>query len=258
VKLHRRPAEQIAGRPRPWAIFERVARDNLQRLTTALDLLTERKAMKAGWYQGEINLVLGDARQLEWSGALASTLVTSPPYGDNTTTVPYGQHAFLPLQWIDLRDIDSRADAECLRSTSYEIDRRSLGGSKRITASDVETLSRKSSSLRPVLEQLSLHERSDRLKRVVAFMRDLDEAIGRVLPALEASGTAAWTVGSRRVGGKLIPLEQVIVDLAKPHGCAHVNTLRRDIPGHRKRMASRNGSGATMSREHVVVLRRCA
>lgn len=53
-------------------------------------------------------------------------LVTSPPYGDNGTTVPYGQYSFLPLQWIDRKDISVKLKSDYLR-TAQEIDRRSLG-----------------------------------------------------------------------------------------------------------------------------------
>ena len=67
-------------------------------------------------------------------------LVTSPPYGDNPSTVPYGQYSYLPLQWIDLDDIHEDIDSSYLRST-HEIDTRSLGGSKKHAVRDVQHLS---------------------------------------------------------------------------------------------------------------------
>ena len=32
--------------------------------------------------------------------------ITSPPYGENATTVPYGQFSILPLLWIDKNDLE--------------------------------------------------------------------------------------------------------------------------------------------------------
>jgi site-specific DNA-methyltransferase (cytosine-N4-specific) len=183
-------------------------------------------------------------------------VVTSPPYGDNTSTVPYGQHAYLPLQWIDMSDIDVAAGNDYLSST-YEIDRRSLGGEKYIEACDECRLRSQSPALNDVVDALA-NEKRDRRNRVLAFTRDLDAALGVIAGTLEYGGVAAWTVGSRRVGGQIVPLEQMLVDLASAHGFSHIGTLDREIPPHRKRMAARNRTGATMQQEHVVVLRRIA
>jgi DNA methylase len=255
VKLHRRAEEQIANRPDPIAVFTRVAADNLARLRAAQRELSDAgRLTRGGWYAGELALSLGDTRELTWEGQQSAALVTSPPYGDNTSTVPYGQHAYLPLQWIDLEDIDPSASRDCL-ATTYEIDRRSLGGSKKIQSSDEEDLRQRSRTLNRLVTALA-DEKRDRRNRVLAFTRDLDAALRVVATGVAPGAAAAWTVGSRRVGGQVVPLEQLLVELAAHRGFSHVKTLSRDIPGHRKRMAARNSAGATMLREHVVVLRR--
>jgi hypothetical protein len=254
VKLHRRTKEQIASRPDPRLVFRRVAIANIARLTTAAAELSQIGVLSRGWYQGDVTLRLGDTRKLKWHGPLSAAVVTSPPYGDNTSTVPYGQHAYLPLQWVDLSDIDEMATSDCLSST-YEIDRRSLGGHKRVDIADEQGLRSKSKALDRVIDALAT-EKADRRNRVLAFTRDLDAALKTITDTIEVGAVAAWTVGSRRVGGNVIPLERILVELAKSHTFSHVETLHRDIPPHRKRMAARNRSGATMHREHVVVLRR--
>ena len=53
--------------------------------------------------------------------SLYDLLVTSPPYGDNRTTVPYGQHAFLPLQWVELSDIGKDIPYDCAKDDPLEI-----------------------------------------------------------------------------------------------------------------------------------------
>lgn len=254
VKLHRRPLAQIERRPDPCDVFTRVARENLAKLREMKRELDDLDLLSRGWYRGSIDVRLGDSRRMSWVGPRSAAIVTSPPYGDNTSTVPYGQHSYLPLQWIDLCDIDPTADASCL-DTTYAIDRESLGGSKYVNAVDAERLRRTSSALDGVIDGLA-DEKRDRRNRVLAFIRDFDEALGIVSGTLESGGCAAWTVGSRRVGGRIVPLDKILVDLASAHGLVHVETLVRDIPLHRKRMAARNNAGATMRSEHVVVMRR--
>jgi len=254
VKLHRRPRTQIEARPDPRRVFKRVAEGNLSKLAEAANELEQAGVLSRGWYMGDASLQLGDSRQMDWIGPKSAAVVTSPPYGDNTSTIPYGQHSYLPLQWIDLEDIDPAADASHLSST-YEIDRLSLGGVKRIDVADEDRLRECSVALDELISALSDKKR-DRRNRVFAFVRDLDEAVAAVARATEIGSCAAWTVGSRRVGGQTVPLERILTDISRVHGFTHVETLFRDIPLHRKRMAARNSAGATMQREHVVVMRR--
>lgn len=255
VKLHRRTFEQISTRPDPLDVFRRVTTENLTRLAEAADELAQADVLsRGGWYQGQVTLELGDTRRLSWKGPLSAVVVTSPPYGDNTSTVPYGQHAYLPLQWIDLEDIHPAASRDYLVST-YEIDRRSLGGIKRIKADVERALCQRSPALAEVVLALA-NERPDRRNRVLAFIRDFDDALSVIAQTVAPNGIAAWTVGSRRVGGHAVPLGQILVELAADQGLSHVHTLHRDIPPHRKRMAARNSAGVTMHREQVVVLRR--
>jgi hypothetical protein len=255
VKLHRRPAEEIASRPDPVAVFRRVSIDNLARLRSAAKELDSAGVLtRGGWYRGDITLELGDTRCLAWHGETSAALVTSPPYGDNTSTVPYGQHAYLPLQWLDLEDIAPNADRDCL-VTTYEIDRRSLGGDKHVKPVDATALCERSPTLSMLIAALA-SEKRDRRNRVLAFMRDLDGALDVISRTITPGAISAWTVGCRRVGGRVVPLEQLLVELAAGHCFTHIETLNRNIPGHRKRMAARNRAGETMLREHVVILRR--
>ena len=54
--------------------------------------------------------------------------MTSPPYGDNTTTIPYGQFSYLALQSIPKRDLPTGFDPSLLENT-HALDTASLGGS---------------------------------------------------------------------------------------------------------------------------------
>ncbi len=256
VKLHRRPAAELTTRPDPGVVFARVTRRNLATLARLRDRLDAGALLSRGHYKGVVTLELGDCRRNAYVGPESAAIITSPPYGDNTSTVAYGQHAFLPLQWIDLEDVHRSADRSALVST-YEIDRRSLGGSKRIDEADEADLRAQSPALDSLLDQLSAAKR-DRRSRVVAFVRDLNQALPPVVRGLEIGCFSSWTVGSRRVGGRRVPLAAILVEFARAHGLSHVATLQRDIPLSRKRMAAENSVGATMHREDVVILQRLA
>ena len=112
--------------------------------------------------------------------------------------MPYGQHAFLPLQWIDLEDIDEDADERFLAST-HAIDSMCLGAPLSGALDEVVGARAISPALDAVLTELSSQPR-DRAMRVAAFWRDLDGSLSHILAALAPNALMAWTVGNRRVG----------------------------------------------------------
>jgi hypothetical protein len=177
--------------------------------------------------------------------APCDVVITSPPYGDNITTVPYGQYSFLPLQWIDFNDIHPAAKKECL-NTTHEIDHRSLGGIRRIDAGVVADLHQRSPTLKMTMDALATQPR-DHAQRVAAFVRDLDGCLSYVLDMLRSHGIMVWVLGNRRVGGRPIPLDSILAELLIARGSTMVTQVRRRIPS--KRMAVRNNVAETMANE---------
>ena len=170
-KLHIRPETERQTRDvKPVATFTTVLHDNLESLDALTAELVERKHLNRGRYDGSVVVQHHDARVQRGNGAvLYDLLVTSPPYGDNVTTVPYGQHAYLPLQWIELSDIDPTVTPECLKST-HEIDSRSLGAGIRDAAKKTQELKEISPSFAATVDALA-KEPPDRANRVAAFVR---------------------------------------------------------------------------------------
>lgn len=257
-KLHIRPAEQVSGVDRqPIPVFARLAERNLQRLTAVEDLLTQEGQLVGGCYRNSFRFVIGDtAKEI-----LPATnqegydlVVTSPPYGDNISTVSYGQASYLPLQWIDLRDIgDGTVGSECLRST-YEIDRRSLGGKPSINwDADIERLVLLSPSLRSVLDKLSSAP-ADRGRRIVSYARDLESAVRSISAGVRSHGYVLFTVGNRRVGGEEIPTTTIVSEFFSTLGVELVVAVQRPIIS--KRIASRNSVAPTMKSEAIMIFRK--
>jgi len=258
VKLHMRPGGEIEGRVLdPLTSFRKIFERNLDRFAAQRDeLRSENLLTQAGYYRGQVELHLHDVSSGPAPAAgveSCALLLTSPPYGDNVTTVPYGQAAYLPLQWIDLEDIDEACDERFLAST-HAIDAMSLGAPLKGALDAVEPLRASSPSLDGILSELEAEPR-DRQMRVAAFWRDLDASIDHILASLSPGALMGWTVGNRRVGQRQVPMDGILTELFVKRGCEPVTTLERKIPDCRKRMASRNSIAATMNAEKVLVLR---
>ncbi|MCB9688817.1 MAG: site-specific DNA-methyltransferase [Alphaproteobacteria bacterium] len=257
-KLHIRSADDLEAREvQAVETFTEVLNDVVQRLTEEAATLRESGHLAPGGaYRGRITIDLGDSMDTVPSPGSSprghGLLITSPPYGDNTTTVPYGQYSYLPLQWIDLEDIHDRTDSSYLVST-YEIDSRSLGGGRKSALEDVAKLREDCPSLDATLKRLARLP-ADRSSRVAAFCRDLDSSLDAALAALRTNGYMIWTVGNRRVGGDEVPTDQILTELLGNRGAVLVASIQRHIPS--KRMATRNSIASTMRGETILLFRK--
>ena len=255
VKLHIRPSAEIVSRPiDALGLFERIVATNLEQMRQKHQLLAQADAVSRGIYRGQVDIVLGDSASDDATPAAQrfDALITSPPYGDNVTTVTYGQHAYLPLQWIDREDIDPDFH-DGLLATTHAIDSRSLGGSRVGALDSVPELRKRSPAFGRIMRALAEQPRDRRL-RTAAFIRDLDHALPAILGRLRQHAYMVWVVGNRSVGGRIMPLNQILRELLESHGAIHVTALERRIPS--KRMALHNGISATMTRESILVMRK--
>lgn len=251
-KLHIRTREDIDGRfCDPVGCFKRVLARNSQHYKEQATKLSESGQLVRGHYQRETSVSLADVRKVKGQADL-DIVVTSPPYGDNATTVPYGQYSYLPLQWLDLWDIDRDIDAHCLVST-HDIDTRSLGGSKRVKKEEADYIKDRSPSFRNYIGSLDGQPR-DRALRVTAFFRDLDGCLCPILTGLRPGGLMVWTLGNRKVGGKRVPLDRILAELLQAHHATLLCKLTRRISS--KRMAPKNNIADTMSSETILVMRK--
>jgi len=258
-KLHIRPSAEIESREiTAVETFTSTLDQNLDDFLEFRNSLDKAGCLRRGRYIGKLHVHLqdsavkillppDDAEQYD-------LLITSPPYGDNTSTVPYGQHSYLPLQWIDFKDIDANAvDKDWLRST-YEIDRRSLGGQKpRGLEKHIDYMEQRSQSYSGTIKLLRERPR-DRRSRVTAFLYDLDRAIDPIVQSLGKNAYLIWIVGNRHVGGIEIPTDSILVELLERREVKLVTRVTRRIVF--RRMAARNRIASMMRQEHILVFRK--
>lgn len=251
-KLHTRTFEDISSRN---DVVEKTFTETIERnyslITKQSQRLTESNLLDGDNYIHRVDLTLGDIRRIK-PERKCDLIITSPPYGDNTTTVPYGQYSYLPLQWIDLEDISDDINYDPLANTQA-IDSASLGGSKKISDAEIDNIKELSSSFTAYSECIK-DEPRDRISRVASFMRDLNRSLPGILDSLATGGLMVWILGNRTVGGHEVPFDQILTELLHAHRASHVCTLTRIIPT--KRMALKNDRSNTMSRERIVVMRK--
>lgn len=252
-KLHAKKVSAEDRPPNPIKQFE----DTLVRFIAHLE--EQRTLWSSGQlvdstYAGKVDIKLGDSRGLLQQDALKDKfhiVMTSPPYGDNRTTIPYGQYAYLPMQWIPPEDIASNADCSLIANT-YAIDTASLGGSNKRAIEKGRALCEKYAAACNFSRLLA--GQSDRLKRFYAFFGDLEECVDQICDVTAIGGYQAWTIGNRRLDGKPVPMGAILSEMLEQRSTATVGRISRSI--HAKKMATRNNVSDTMSTETVVLAKK--
>ena len=167
-------------------------------------------------------------------------VITSPPYGDSSTTVAYGQFSRLSAEWIGLPN-------------PRKVDRLSMGGSGKpgyLPASPVS----------PAIEEIRVIDKK-RALQVESFYFDLRNSIKTIASVTSKNATVCYVVGNRKVKGITLPTDEFVEFAFREFGFSHKETIIRNIPN--KRMPSLNSpsnvvgkTDVTMREESIVVCRR--
>lgn len=257
-KLHVRAQEDIDQRIFSVIdVFDLHISQSIEDYELHAALLKEAGQLINGAYASSLDIRLGDSKKEIYSpngGEYYDLLVTSPPYGDNKTTVTYGQYSYLPLQWIDLEDIDAKVNTDYLKSTS-EIDSRSLGG--RLSNVDEEKLNvilKVSPTLKATYNKIVAKIGQRKSKKVAAFMIDLNQVIDNIFKVMKKDSYQVWTLGNRTVGGIEIPNDKILEEIIVSKGALLIKKLEREILN--KRMAHRNKDTSLMTTEDILIFRK--
>jgi DNA modification methylase len=258
-KLHIRPKSEIKSRKlSPIESFRLHFERCLDDIRSYAELLKRSANLRKGAYTGDISINLADSKKVirmpnKADGAKFDLLITSPPYGDNKTTVTYGQHSYLPLQWVDLPDIDEKATVDYLKSKS-EIDSRGLGGKiNPVAEEDLKLLFNSSPALKKVYPKIALAD-PKKVKKVISFFKDIYQSIVRIHSSLAVNSYQIWTIGNRTVAGIEIPNNEIMAEFIQSQGSKLVKKISREILC--RRMATRNSSASLMTYEEIIIFRK--
>lgn len=178
-------------------------------------------------------------------------LVSSPPYGDNHTTITYGQHSYLELQWIPREDLPQNIDFDFLRTTQ-EIDSQSLGG--RVNSKYIQEIIELTIEKIPALKKFFFEipkEEYRKYYKTIAFINDFERCLDKIVKSMNHDAFYVWTIGNRRVAKREIPNDIILVDLMKKNGINLYYTAERKILN--KKQPRKNNFSKTMEKERVLI-----
>lgn len=254
-KLHSRDIEDLESLDHSAIpIFRSVVSANVKRMLAEKSRLKSLGVLESGKMTSATSLMLQSISLPDSNrkNGCIDFVLTSPPYGDNKTTVPYGQFSYLALRWIPHGDIDAKID-ERLLDTTQSLDTASMGGGMRMEKEAVEELCDASPSFSSMHRNLH-HIDDNSAKRWAAYCRDLSAALKNIINCVRPGGYLAWTIGQRRIRSTNAPLAAVLGELHDFYGAYEVTRLRRTIPT--KRMPTHNSIGSLMQIEHVCFYRK--
>ncbi len=168
--------------------------------------------------------------------------ITSPPYGDNATTVPYGQFSILQLLWIDNQDLE----LEGWEFSNFSIiDSNSLGGkAKKIQFSNYGLR-----LLLPYLEKIS----EPKQRKVIRFFNDYFIFLDQLTRVTKKN--IVLTLGNRTVDRVTIDLAKISIEYLDNKGFRTNQFLERAIPVKRiPKIISRVGDFPVKSINNEYVL----
>ena len=191
-------------------------------------------------------------------------IITSPPYGDSSTTVAYGQFSRLSSQWLELIGLNERG-------FTRNIDNELLGGKTTGIDLDDSILERSITLYSSILGFKSLIDSSDgdvkkklvkRTKDVLSFYIDLEKTIIQGSKYLKSDKHFILITGSRIVKGIKLNTDLIVSELGENYGLLLDGILyRKTIPNKRMphKVSATNVVGEktpTMSKESIIILRK--
>ena len=211
------------------------------------DFLTKAKNSEIFYHNHFQNYSLkkGDSLKLikEEKDNSIDILVTSPPYGENATTVPYGQFSYLQLSFIDKRDLEFEGWE---LNTCQALDSSSIGGS--FAKSELNEENQK--LIQTYLNRIT----KDKHKKVIRFFSDYFEFLDQA--ARVSNQYIVMTLGNRTVNRVKINLARVTEKYLERKGFIRKDKLSRKITSKRtpNRILVNDKLTETMNKEYVLIM----
>jgi len=196
-----------------------------------------------------VSVHMTDARDPELLPANSvDAIITSPPYGDHSTTVAYGQ--FSRDQMVAATPYDQAA--------MRQVDKEGLGGRDSESAVSFSDVQDWSAALSDTVDALA--DVNGRSEDALEFFTDYAECLRRCATVLKPGQPAVFVVGNRTMSRIPIPTHIITEELGEAVGLAHECTVARSIPS--KRLPTKNApenvtgeTGEMMESEHLVTFK---
>lgn len=237
-KLHVKTQEDIES------MVNQIEDDFVNNIETYFQYLPEYSSSK------KINIFIGKSEDVlsKIDDSSVDLICTSPPYGDNSTTVTYGQYSMLPIYWIDRKDM-GKFDESLIENYS-SIDSNSLGGNFK-----KNRIENDSKILDNYLSLVSV----DKHNKVKNFISDYFEVLNELVRVLKKDKYLVLTLGNRRVDNKVVPLSAITEEYLVKNNLRLEISITRNIPQKRMpRKVSRvdNHSVESMNQEYIMIFKK--
>lgn len=238
-KLYKMSKERVkAFKPDPFSVFEKTLGRNRNGL---LEFMTSLPSEVSSVVE-EFNSTHGIPKRLVPEGSV-DIVLSSPPYGDSSTTVAYGQFSAHANQWLGFLE-NGRA-----------LDKELMGGQRR-----KKLVKFSCPELNDQIEEISKKDRKRALD-VVSFFKDYNSSIRNVSNVVKRGGIVCYVVSNRTVRGVKLKTSDFTRKMFEENGFSHLETFQRAISS--KRMPRKNSSvgiegkkSDLMNKEYVVVLKK--
>ncbi|NVK58426.1 MAG: hypothetical protein HWE26_22810 [Alteromonadaceae bacterium] len=245
-KLHKRPDGEVVSEKAILDTFER-------NLYSLLDRVAEYKADRAFALQSaptpELICSATENTCFRRRGS-HRVVITSPPYGDNRTTIPYGQFSYLALNWIPCSDLPKVPVSTGLANPAA-IDFASLGGSLKDAEQKTAKIEAISTTAKEFFASARVAKNEEKLRKVGAFLWDYYVALKKVNECVGAPSHWVITSGNRTSAETLVPFDQIGREIIESFGGKWIKNVERRLPV--KRMPSKNNRGDMITTESTLV-----
>ena len=228
--------------------------ENITAVNDFMNLLPTNKNNTRTIKYGDSLKLLNDKRIFKPNGY--DLIITSPPYGDNATTIPYGQFSILPLKWIPLSDINDTIPNNVIDTLS-KIDNDSLGGRNytvsKIIASDLYQYSGEFSDF---YNKLVNEMQIEKARKVASFLLDFEKIICLLYRIIKKDKYMVFTVGNRHVHKLEVPFDEILASIASHYGFEVVYDFRRNILKNKIYADTKSQNFKTIKKETIIVLKK--
>lgn len=226
--------------------------ENITALKDFSDKVGKRSSISIKY--GDSLKVLSDRRMFKDSSY--DLVITSPPYGDNATTITYGQYSILPLRWIPLSDIGGGVSLEAVRTVT-KIDHDSLGGHyytvADIAASDLYIYSK---TFKKLYNHLTDEMQIEKARKVASFLLDIEKIVSSLARIIAENKYMVFTVGNRHVNKEEVPFDEILSEISEHYGFNVLYDFRRNILKNKIYIDTKAQNFKTIQKETVIVLKK--
>lgn len=253
-KLHKKENEDIEKWT--YSCLEKFKFKLLENITAISDFSTLRPDMNATVKikYGDSAKVLADKRVFKRNSV--DLVITSPPYGDNATTITYGQFSYLPLRWIPTADICENISEESIQILT-RVDSDSLGGRNYTVTTIVESeLYKYSAKFSKLYNELARDMQIEKARKVASFFLDFEKVIRLLKDIVKEKKFMVFTVGNRHVNKLEVPFDEILSEIATHYGFAVIYDFRRNILKNKIYIDTKAQNFKTIKNETVIVLQK--